>query len=140
MRTISKDKYSLELTNTLREFLKSKYNANTDIGSHTEMDAIKAGVGSPDYLDWSNLDEAHFVNDIHDLWNGKAEIEPEEERNYYKMVGVQSDIGGNLYLGIRNNELFFTPKMIFAYKFTKNDLHNVLIKAKICSTSVVKVD
>lgn len=140
MRTISKDKYSLELTNALREFLKSKYNANTDIGYHTEIDAIKAGVGSLDYSDWSNLDEVNFVNDIHDLWNGEAEIEPDEERNYYKMVGVQSDIGGNLYLGIRNNKLFFTPKMIFAYKFTKNDLHNALIKAKIVSIGVERVE
>ena len=49
-------------------------------------------------------------------------------------------MGGNLYLGIRNNQLFFTPKMIFAYKFTKNDLHNALIKAKIVSIGVEKVE
>ena len=140
MRTISKDKYSLELTNTLREFLESKYNADTDIGSYTEMDAIKRGVASIEYQDWSNFAEYDFVNDVHDLWNGKAEIEPEEERSYYKMVGVQSDIGSNLYLGIRNSELFFTPEMMFAYKFTKNDLHDALIKAKICSISVERVE
>ena len=61
MRTISKDKYSLELTNALREFLESKYNSDTDIGSYTEMDAIKRGIASTEYQDWSNFAEYDFV-------------------------------------------------------------------------------
>lgn len=140
MRIISKDKYSLELTSALREFLKSKYDVNTDLGSYTEMDAIKRGIGSIDYQDWSNFAEYDFVNDIHDLWTGKAMLEPEEERNYYKMAGVTSDTGGALYLGLRNNKFFLTPKIELARKFTKDDLNTSSISSEIRYISLVKVD
>lgn len=139
MRTISKNKYSAELTNILREFSKSKYEIYTDSGDYTELDAIRAGINSLDYLDWDNLAEDDFLGDVHALWIGEAVIEPEDERNYYKMAKTKSTEGNDLYLGLRNDELFLTPKFDFAHKFTEDDLHTALIKAKLCSTSITKV-
>ena len=140
MRTISKDKYSLELTNALREFLESKYNSDTDIGSYTEMDAIKRGIASTEYQDWSNFAEYDFVNDIHDLWTGKAMFEPEEERNYYKVSGVISNTGCALYLGLSNSELFLTTKIELAHKFTKDDLNTASINSGMSCIGLEKVD